>query len=228
MNDLIEELVLHAAAYFATIHAGREPDPVDPFLAKLMAHAIRDKAGIVIAAPPVNGVNGVSKLVGERAGPDGLGAPARAVFNVVRKHAGPDGVTPDQVAKWMDLPKQNVQYHLIALTKRGLLGRVGTGRYYVTYYVTWDGATKPRVDVGSAPPGSMRGELQRRGLSHPGQLNIKVAEYAKAAGRDVASREIGQLLKAKTTSTTAKAMGPLLKIGALTKVSIGVYRWVDG
>lgn len=212
-----DRLVVFGARYFASIYAGKDPGPVDPFFAGLIEEAIREKAGLTNGVP----TNGVAKPLGAPA-PDGLGEQAGAVFNVVKKHAGPDGVTPDQVAEWMKLPKQNVQYHLMTLAKRKFLGRVSTGHYCPT----WDGATKAPVDVGSAPPGSVRDELQRRGMRNPGQLNVKVAEYAKAAGRDVTSVELGRHLKAKNTSTTAKGIAPLMKFGMMTKLRPGLYRWV--
>jgi hypothetical protein len=217
MADYREKLLIHAAAYFATIDAGKDPGPMDPFLAGLIEEAIREKAGIANGVPHANGVHG-------SADPPNIGASALAVFKVF-KAAGADGLMVAEAAERAGIPRVNVQFHALALERRKLLGKASKGRYYVT----WDGAAVPvPVLDGSGVPGSMRAELQRRGLSHPGPLNVKLAEYSKAAGRDVTSRELGRHIGAKTTSVTAKAMTPLLRIGIVQKVAVGVYRYVAG
>jgi hypothetical protein len=45
-NELEQRLIAYGAAYYSTIAAGRTPAPLDPFLADLIARAIRLRAGI--------------------------------------------------------------------------------------------------------------------------------------------------------------------------------------
>lgn len=227
MIDVGDRLILHASAYFATIQAGKDPGPVDPFLAGLIEEAIRERAGLAtVPLAPQNGVNGVHKNGVSKPAtdgiPEGLGASALTVFKIVQA-AGSEGLMVAEVANRAGIPRVNAQFHCLALSRRKFLGKRGKGCYRNIW--NGEGARVP-VETGEISDGGMRAELARRGITHPGKLNVSIAKFAKAAGRDVTFSEMRHALDISSSSSMAKGTTPLLKAGLLKKLAAGVYAWV--
>lgn len=178
MNALIEELVLHASAYFATIHAGREPDPVDPFLAKLMAHAIRDRAGIATVEP--------LKMLAP-AGP-AKGRNARPA--IVAAVAGSEhGLTIDEVADRLGISKSNATWHLRQAADDGELVRRGRGLYLPNHANHTNGVSHANgVSKKSKPKAKA---AKRSGTRAPNGVKVKPATGPAAQKAETILRDNG-------------------------------------
>lgn len=236
--DVSEKLILHAAAYFSSLQAGKDPGPVDPFLAGLIEEAIRDQAGLEVVAvpPPPAHMNGHNK--GSAHGRGGPKSDARdRILRMI--NSVPTGLKPSELADRLGLPGQNVQFHVAKMQRQGVLAKTRDARYYLPAKRVQAHLSKGRKaakGIKKIPPPTgpaaekADAEIRAAGIGQKGHKIVNILSVLLALrenGGVMVPMEISKATGLPNPSFNGKvhtSLARLIKAGLAKKVDTGKYQ----